>query len=899
MPLNTSGAEVRLRVALEGKTDASFRQIERDLQDLDRRVNAGIAQNAKNRESWQAAGMGIKQFAGAVGMAAGIIAGAGLAIKQAMDFAEAGADMQRLEKSSADLADHYGTNMGRMLDSLREYSQGTISNRDLILSADRAMMLGVSTNAEQMGQLLQVAALRGRAMGVDTTKAFSDIVTGIGRMSPLILDNLGIIVNAKQTYKDYAEAIGKTARELTPMEKRQALLNRVLEEGNRMLEEAGGLAEDNKTAYERWEASWANFVAEVQKTAAPTGASLADAATTALAGWQEYFKFLESQKQIYSIQVDIQQSGGPKAITDENRRQAEEIYRAQQAIMGEITTGAANYEDAAVRAFNRAAEAAGEVIPPTEVIEYTTEDLLDVTSRLNDVQEKYHSSMEDIAVKRQEINEGLADGSIKAGEAKEKFKELEEAERKASEAALEASRQIVFGILSQKLAADGNYETILRIGEAWGLIDPAVAKAGENILGILDNENMSLAQQKSALDGIVIGMLNTGGAAEKVGPQIEKGMSPANQAMGEGGQKAAYYVEQMDNLRKHSGESYDYFVNLHVSGRIPAIGNTDPTCFIAGTMVWMADGGRKAIEKVKVGDRVVSYDPQENSHVLTTVVETFEHSAGEINGYLLVNDRIGVTPEHLLFVGGEWKPAGALMLGDELLRFDGEVVVVTSLRWVERQVPTYNLHIDHEVHNYFANGVLVHNTKTEGDLIGYASGGQMGAGWKMVGEEGYEIISPTGYVFTHEQSRALLASGLTPEMAYRIGGDMSADEREYYRRRPLGDLAERRARRRSSSSGGSTGGGGGGGGGGNTSDDVVATAVQTVTALATQTAAVSASVEFTGQQQTQATRDSTARLEAGNDAMLGKLDDIRRLLSRMPGAREQVALARSGAAQAV
>ena len=34
--------------------------------------------------------------------------------------------------------------------------------------------------------------VRGRAMGLSTTQAFGDIVTGIGRMSPLILDNLGI-----------------------------------------------------------------------------------------------------------------------------------------------------------------------------------------------------------------------------------------------------------------------------------------------------------------------------------------------------------------------------------------------------------------------------------------------------------------------------------------------------------------------------------------------------------------------------------------------------------------------------------------------------------------------------------------------------------------------------------
>ena len=98
---------------------------------------------------------------------------------------------------------------------------------------------------------MEVAAFRGRQMGLSTTQAFNDIVTGIGRMSPLILDNLGIMVDANTTFTDYAASIGKTSNELTGMEKRQALLNRVLEEGNSQLEAAGGLTLDHAAKLER------------------------------------------------------------------------------------------------------------------------------------------------------------------------------------------------------------------------------------------------------------------------------------------------------------------------------------------------------------------------------------------------------------------------------------------------------------------------------------------------------------------------------------------------------------------------------------------------------------------------------------------------------------------------
>lgn len=52
----------------------------------------------------------------------------------------------------------------------------------------------------------------------------------------------------------------------------------------------------------------------------------------------------------------------------------------------------------------------------------------------------------------------------------------------------------------------------------------------------------------------------------------------------------------------------------------------------------------------------------------------------------------------------------------------------------------------------------------------FASGGQLGQGWAVVGEQGYEYISPSGYVFSHSQSKALEAAGIMPENAFGLGG---------------------------------------------------------------------------------------------------------------------------------
>lgn len=131
----------------------------------------------------------------------------------------------KVETSFKDMASTAGESSDEMLATLKSASSGTISEYDLMLSANRAMTLGVADNAREMAELLQVARQRGQAMGLSTQQAFNDIVTGLGRGSALILDNLGIVVDLDEAYGEYAISIGKVAEELSEAEKKQALVN--------------------------------------------------------------------------------------------------------------------------------------------------------------------------------------------------------------------------------------------------------------------------------------------------------------------------------------------------------------------------------------------------------------------------------------------------------------------------------------------------------------------------------------------------------------------------------------------------------------------------------------------------------------------------------------------------
>ena len=127
-----------------------------------------------------------------------------------------------------------GVALDSFLANLERVSQGQIAQADLIASSSRAILLGIP--ADKIAELLEVAAASAIATGSTITKAFEDIAISIGRASPLILDNLGIVVKLGPTYANFAASIGKTAEELTALEMKTALLNAVLDVGAERIE---------------------------------------------------------------------------------------------------------------------------------------------------------------------------------------------------------------------------------------------------------------------------------------------------------------------------------------------------------------------------------------------------------------------------------------------------------------------------------------------------------------------------------------------------------------------------------------------------------------------------------------------------------------------------------------
>lgn len=186
-------------------------------------VNKDLSKLAKQ----QAKGNNPNPFLGFNGTVAAVAALGVAVAATANSAAKSAAEYERLEHATNSLGQQYGLTSSDILGAVDGIAKGTLSNTTILEQANKAMLLGVADSKEEFETLTKIAIDRGRAMGISMESAFSSIVLGVGRLSPLILDNLGIILDADKTYGEFAKSIGKTADALSDAEKRQALLGRL------------------------------------------------------------------------------------------------------------------------------------------------------------------------------------------------------------------------------------------------------------------------------------------------------------------------------------------------------------------------------------------------------------------------------------------------------------------------------------------------------------------------------------------------------------------------------------------------------------------------------------------------------------------------------------------------
>lgn len=157
----------------------------------------------------------VNGFAQYMGKLGGIIAGA-FSVQAVVQFANQTAELANKAKGVRAAFQKLGD--GSLLNSLRRATQGTVDDLQLMQRAVQANNFKIPL--DQLATYLQFATKRAQETGQSVDYLVDSIITGLGRQSLLILDNLGFsAAEIRDNMKDgasMAEAVGKIIQQQMP-----------------------------------------------------------------------------------------------------------------------------------------------------------------------------------------------------------------------------------------------------------------------------------------------------------------------------------------------------------------------------------------------------------------------------------------------------------------------------------------------------------------------------------------------------------------------------------------------------------------------------------------------------------------------------------------------------------
>ena len=190
-----------------------------------------------------------------------------LALNKFFDLTSEVAKIKTMEQGFLSLGEEIGFNE-RSLIKLNKAVDNTVSKFDLLQQANNALLLGIVDSDDEMAQLFDTAQRLAKAVGQDARFGIESLVTGLGRQSRLMLDNLGLIVKTEKAYEDYAETLGIAVSLLTDEEKKRAFVIAGIEQARQKVEQLGeehlDSADIAKSATVSMEQSWLDFASAVE-----------------------------------------------------------------------------------------------------------------------------------------------------------------------------------------------------------------------------------------------------------------------------------------------------------------------------------------------------------------------------------------------------------------------------------------------------------------------------------------------------------------------------------------------------------------------------------------------------------------------------------------------------------
>ena len=261
-----------------------IQKFEGDMAKADRAVGKTADSIDESSEAGIGFGDMLTTVAKGIGVATAAAATMGIVFKKALDLGKAGATVVQATESFEGLVAQMELSID-YLEMLEEAAGGTIDTMTLMAGVG-TLVAGTSKDfgrelANAYPQLIEYARAASKLnphLGT-TTDMLNSIALGLKRNSPMILDNLGIVVKLGPANEKYAEAMGITVGEMTAEDKSLALLNETMVAGARLVEQVGGNVDSAIDPFVRLEVATKNLTDTLAAKLSPGLTNVADALT--------------------------------------------------------------------------------------------------------------------------------------------------------------------------------------------------------------------------------------------------------------------------------------------------------------------------------------------------------------------------------------------------------------------------------------------------------------------------------------------------------------------------------------------------------------------------------------------------------------------------------------------
>lgn len=238
--------------------------------------------------AYHGANLAVSRFRNTMLLATFVIAPFILAMKKLTEVTKA-AELEDLSKGFTSLRVEAGLGADT-LDKLIEATDGTVTKMELMRQANNAMLLGVARSSDELAEMFDNAQRLGRVLGLDATESIRSFVTGLGRQSRLMLDNIGIMIKVNQAYEEYAEQNNTTVSAMNDQQKKIAFINAGLEQSREKASALGKEIQSTSDKIRTANTQTAEFGETLSEALQPVMTDLSVWLGEAAKGWSQYIR---------------------------------------------------------------------------------------------------------------------------------------------------------------------------------------------------------------------------------------------------------------------------------------------------------------------------------------------------------------------------------------------------------------------------------------------------------------------------------------------------------------------------------------------------------------------------------------------------------------------------------